>query len=144
MAKIRLSCGAAADEAAEEVRRLDRLLSNYVPSSEWSEVNRFAATRPVKVSVELFDLLSACVNYSRESEGAFDITVGPLMKVWGFYKGTGHLPHRAEVRGALAPVGYRNIVLDPAHRTVRFARNGVEIDPVGSVKVMQSTAWWRS
>src|SRR6185369_17955697 len=50
---------AAADEAAEEVRRLDRLLSNYVPASEWSEVNRFAATRPVKVSVELFDLLSA-------------------------------------------------------------------------------------
>ena len=43
----------------------------------------------MKVSAELFDLLSACVEYSRQSEGAFDITVGPLMKVWGFYKGSG-------------------------------------------------------
>jgi thiamine biosynthesis lipoprotein len=122
---------AAADDAAEEVRRLDRMLSNYNPSSEWSEVNRGAAEKPVRVSTELFDLLSACLNYSRASEGAFDITVGPLMKVWGFYKGSGHLPHRAEIRGALARVGYRNIILDPTARTVRFARPGVEMDPGG-------------
>src|SRR5216117_284681 len=111
---------AASEDAFEEVRRLDRMLSNYRPASEWSEVNRHAAERPVKVSVELFQLLSACVEYSRESEGAFDISVGPLMKVWGFYKGTGHLPHRAEVRGALTKVGYRNILLDANSRTVRF------------------------
>jgi thiamine biosynthesis lipoprotein len=122
---------AASEEAFEEVRRLDRMLSNYRPDSEWSEVNRHAAERPVKVSVELFKLLSACVEYSRQSEGAFDISVGPLMKVWGFYKGSGHLPHRAEVRVALARVGYRNILLDPAGRTVRFARDGVELDPGG-------------
>ena len=121
----------AAEEAAEEVRRLDHLLSNYLPTSEWSEVNRDAGQHAVKVSPELFDLLTACVNYSRSSEGAFDVTVGPLMKVWGFYKGTGRLPHRAEIRGALANVGYRTIILDPAGRTVRFARSGVEIDPGG-------------
>lgn len=122
---------AAADDAADEVRRLDHLLSNYLPSSEWSEVNRYAAERPVKVSTELFDLLAACVRYSEKSEGAFDITVGPLMKVWGFYKGSGHLPHRAEIRGALARVGYKNIQLDATHHTVRFAARGVEMDPGG-------------
>lgn len=122
---------AAADDAAEEVRRLDHMLSNYLPSSEWSEVNKLAATKPVKVSPELFDLLTACVNYSRASEGSFDITVGPLMKVWGFYKGSGHLPHRAEVQGALARTGYRNMILDSANRTVRFAKPGVEMDPGG-------------
>ena len=122
---------AAAEEAAEEARRLDRLLSNYIPASEWSEVNRDAAKGPVRISPELFDLLSACVNYSRASEGAFDISVGPLMKVWGFYKGTGRLPHRAEVRGALASVGYRHIILDAANHTVRFDRDGVELDPGG-------------
>ena len=121
----------ASEEAFEEVRRLDRMLSNYRPESEWSQVNRYAAERPVKVSAELFELLSACVEYSRESEGAFDISVGPLMKVWGFYKGSGHLPHRAEVRGALANVGYRNILLDAGSRTVRFAKEGVELDPGG-------------
>ena len=127
----RVKMEAAADAAFDEVRRLDDLLSNYQPGSEWSEVNRNAATRPVKVSPELFALLSACVEYSRESEGAFDITVGPLMKVWGFYKGTGHLPHKPEIAAALAKVGYRHILLDQAARTVRFDRPGVELDPGG-------------
>ncbi len=121
----------AVDAAFAEVHRLDEMLSNYKPESELSEVNRLAAEHPVAVTPELFDLLAACVAYSRESEGAFDITVGPLMKVWGFYKGTGRLPHRAEVRGALERVGYRNILLDPATRSVRFARPGIELDPGG-------------
>ncbi len=117
--------------AFEEVRRLDQLLSNYRPTSEWSQVNKYAGERPVKVSKELFDLLAACLDYSRHSDGAFDISVGPLMKVWGFYKGSGHLPHRAEVRGALDYVGYRNIILNAKELTVRFAKKGVEIDPGG-------------
>jgi thiamine biosynthesis lipoprotein len=98
----------AVDAAFEEVHRLDEMLSNYKPESELSEVNRAAAERPVAVTQELFELVAACVKYSRESDGAFDITVGPLMKVWGFYKGTGRLPHRAEVRAALDRVGYRH------------------------------------
>jgi FAD:protein FMN transferase len=122
---------AAVEDASEEARRLDQLLSNYIPASEWSQANREASSRPVRISTELFQLLAACVEYSRESDGAFDITVGPLMKVWGFYKGTGHLPHRAEVRGAMAHVGYQNILLDPKNNTVRFAKEGAEMDPGG-------------
>jgi FAD:protein FMN transferase len=123
-ARLRL----AAEEAAEEVRRIDRLLSNYTPNSDLSEVNRGAAKAPVRVVPELFDLLSTCVEYSQASGGAFDVTVGPLMKIWGFYKGSGRFPHRAEIRGALARSGYRNLQLDAANRTVKFARDGVEID----------------
>lgn len=122
---------AAVEDASQEARRLDQLLSNYIPASEWSQINREASSRPVRISTELFQLLAACVEYSRESDGAFDITVGPLMKVWGFYRGSGHLPHRAEVRGAMAHVGYQNILLDPKNNTVRFAKEGVEIDPGG-------------
>jgi FAD:protein FMN transferase len=127
----RVKMEAAVDAAFDEVRRLDELLSNYQPGSQWSEVNRNAASKPVKVLPELFQLLSACVEYSRESEGAFDITVGPLMKVWGFYKASGHLPHKPEIAAALAKVGYRHIRLDPAGQTVRFDRPGVEMDPGG-------------
>jgi len=127
----RVKMEAAVDAAFDEVRRLDELLSNYQPGSQWSEVNRNAAIQPVRVSPELFQLLAACVEYSRKSEGAFDITVGPLMKVWGFYKGSGHLPHKPEVAAALARVGYRHIRLDPDARTVRFDRPGVEMDPGG-------------
>lgn len=122
---------AAAEDAFEEARRLDALLSNYRPESEWSTVNREAAEHPVTVSAELFHVLAACQEYSRASEGAFDITVGPLMKVWGFYKGTGHLPQPGEVKRALGQIGYRNVVLDAAHRTVRFLRPGMNLDPGG-------------
>jgi thiamine biosynthesis lipoprotein len=127
----RVAMEAAADAAFDEVRRLDERLSNYQTSSEWSEVNRNAALEPVKVSPELFELIAACIEYSRQSDGAFDITVGPLMKVWGFYKGSGHLPHKPEIAAALAKVGYRHLHLDAAAQTVRFDRTGVEMDPGG-------------
>jgi thiamine biosynthesis lipoprotein len=94
-------------------------------------VNRDAATRPVRVSDELFDLLDACLVYNRRSKGAFDITVGPLMKVWRFYKGEGALPKPEEVTNALARVGARHVRLDREARTVRFDRPGVELDPGG-------------
>lgn len=122
---------AASDAAYEEARRLDDLLSNYKPDSEWSKVNREASERPVAVSRELFDVIAACVKYSRESEGAFDITVGPLMNVWGFYKGTGHLPKSADVKTAMGRIGYQNIVLDEVNRTIAFKKKGLNLDPGG-------------
>lgn len=126
-AKLRL----AVDAAMEEAPRLDNLLSNYKPESEWSKVNREAADRPVPVSPELFDLLQRCLAYSRASDGAFDISVGKLVKVWGFYKGKGRLPHRSEIRIALAQTGFQHIQLDPKQRTVKFSRKGLELDPGG-------------
>ncbi len=126
----RYAVDSAIEETYEEVRRLDRMLSNYRQDSEWSLVNREAPRRPVQVSQELFDLLARCLEYSRQSEGAFDITVGPLMKLWGFYRGEGRVPHRAEIRTALGRIGWRKIELDARARTVRFAAP-VEIDPGG-------------
>lgn len=122
---------AATEDAFDVVKHLDILLSNYLPDSELSRVNRHAATVPVPVSQEMFDFLSLCADYSRRSEGSFDITVGPLMKVWGFYKGSGHLPHRAEVRTALAQIGFTNVHLDSQHRTVYFTKPGISLDPGG-------------
>ena len=122
---------AAVDAALDETHRLDALLSNYQPDSEWSRVNHEAAAKPVKVSAELFKLLSACDAYSRASEGAFDISVGPLMKVWGFFKGSGKLPETSAVAAVLANVGYRHVHLDAAAQTVSFDRPGVELDPGG-------------
>lgn len=121
----------AVDAALEETRRLDHLLSNYRPDSEWSYINQHAASEDVQLSPELFDLLSYCYDVSSKSEGAFDITVGPLMRIWGFYKGSGKIPHRAEIRTALERVGYRHTRLNPAARTIHFDVRGVEIDPGG-------------
>jgi thiamine biosynthesis lipoprotein len=121
----------AVDAAFEEVHRLDALLSNYRPASEWSRINRDAAARPVAVSPELFRLLSDCFEYSRASEGAFDVTVGPLMRAWGFSGGGRHVPSADQIREALQIVGYRHVQLDARKNTVRFDHAGVEIDPGG-------------
>ncbi len=126
----RFALDAAVEVAFEEVQRLDLQMSNYRRDSEWSRINREAASGPVAVTEETMELLARCLEYSRQSEGAFDITVGPLMKIWGFYKGTGRIPHRAEIRTALGRVGWKRIHLDRKARTVRFDA-AVELDPGG-------------
>jgi thiamine biosynthesis lipoprotein len=127
----RASMNQAIDAAFEEAHRLDALLSNYRPASEWSRINREAAVRPVAVSPELFRILSDCIGYSRASEGTFDLTVGPLMRAWGFSGGGRHVPSPEQIREALERVGYRHVQLNARKRTVHFDRPGVEIDPGG-------------
>ncbi|HST12579.1 MAG TPA: FAD:protein FMN transferase [Terriglobales bacterium] len=127
----RASMNEAIDAAFAEAHRLDALLSNYRPASEWSRINREAAAHPVAVSTELFRLLSECVEYSRASEGTFDLTVGPLMRAWGFFGGGRRVPSPDQIREALELVGYRHMQLNAQKRTVRFDRPGVEIDPGG-------------
>ena len=125
------SADLAAGAAFDELKRLERMLSNYRSDSEWSRLNRDAANHPVKVSDELFRLLVACLEYSRRSEGAFDISVGPLMRAWGFRDECGKLAPEDAVRKALAQVGFSHIKLDAVNRTVTFARAGMELDPGG-------------
>lgn len=125
------SMNQAIDAAFDDAHRLDELLSNYKPASEWSRINREAAAHPVAVSPELFQLLSDCIEYSRASEGTFDLTVGPLMRAWGFFGGTHHVPSPAQLHEAFEFVGYQHIKLNASSQTVYFDRPGVEIDPGG-------------
>ena len=120
-----------AESAFDEVRRADRMLSNYQPDSELSRINRHAAEGPWKISRPMADLLARCLDYSRRSEGGFDMTVGPLMGAWGFFRDTGRQPSDREISRALGRVGYQLVELDPHKRTVRFQRPGVELDPGG-------------
>ena len=118
-------------EALGEARRLDGMLSNYRAESELSQVNRLAGRNPISVSNEFFQFLSLCLGYSRGSEGSFDVTVGPLVKVWGFHNDTGRLPQHDEVLRALGKVGHKSLILDEQNTTVGFAQEGVELDPGG-------------
>src|SRR5262245_59826581 len=124
----------AAASSLDEVDRIDRLMSNYKNDSELSRVNREASKAPVKVDPELFDFIAECLRYSRESEGAFDITVGPLMKAWGFFRGEGRMPGEAELAEARSRVGYRLVILNQKDGTIFFDRSGVELDLGGIAK----------
>jgi thiamine biosynthesis lipoprotein len=120
--------GALVGEALDEIDRIDRLLSHYRRDSPLSRVNREAANGPVAVEPELLAFLAECLRFSRESDGAFDVTVGPLMKAWGFFRDEGRVPSEDELARALQVVGYPHVVLDPIAGTVRFDRPGVELD----------------
>jgi thiamine biosynthesis lipoprotein len=122
------------EAAFDEVDRIDRLMSHYKPESPLSRLNREAAAGPVVVTPELFDFIAECLRYSRDSDGAFDITVGPLMKTWGFFRGEGHLPSAQEVEDVRGRIGYAHVVLDAKARTVRFDRPGIELDLGGIAK----------
>lgn len=119
---------AVVDAALDEVDRVDRLMSHYRPDSPLSRLNREAARGPVAVEPELLAFLDVCLRWSRESHGAFDVTVGPLMKAWGFFRDEGHVPGKEELAAALEVVGYLRVVLDRERGTVRFDRPGVELD----------------
>ena len=125
------SMNQAIDAAFEEAHRLDELFSNYKPASEWSRINRDAAVSPVVVSPESFQLLSDCIEYSRASEGTFDVTVAPLMRAWGFFGGDRKVPSSDQIREALEMVGSHHIQLNAQKWTVHFDHPGVEIDPGG-------------
>jgi FAD:protein FMN transferase len=124
----------AVEGALAEVDRIDRLMSHYRRDSPLSDLNRNAADGPVAVEPELFDFIARAVQYSRDSEGAFDITVGPLMKAWGFFGGEGRVPSDAELRVARRLVGYRHVVLNASERTIRFDAEGIELDLGGIAK----------
>ncbi len=123
-----------AERAFDEVDRIDRLMSVYKRNSAVSFINRRAGREPVPVEPELFDFLRRCLAFSRQSRGAFDVTVQPLMRAWGFFGGPGRLPPETELRKALQRVGYRKLSLDSGRRTVRFARDGMALDLGGIAK----------
>ena len=122
------------NEVFAEIDQLDDQMSNYKPESELSAINRDAALRDVIVSPQLFGLIRYSLDASRESGGGFDITVGPLMKLWGFFRGQGRLPSAAEIAQVQKRIGYQHVRVDDARRTLRFDQSGMELDLGGIAK----------
>ncbi len=118
----------AALRALELVETLETQMTVYRPDSEVMDINRRAADGPVGVESRLFDILKTAQQLSRETDGAFDITSGPLSKVWGFYRRQAQLPDPEILQQALSRVGYGLVELDDPGHAVRFLRRGVEIN----------------
>ncbi|HVJ80113.1 MAG TPA: FAD:protein FMN transferase, partial [Planctomycetia bacterium] len=126
--------GAATDRAGalrafDLVEDLESLLSIYREESELSRVNRLAAREPQAVRADLFSLLQRCKAWTAETDGAFDVTAGPLIRTWGFFARAGRVPSSEELGKAQAACGMDLVELDPLRRTVSFRREGVEINP---------------
>ncbi|HEV7226324.1 MAG TPA: FAD:protein FMN transferase [Pirellulales bacterium] len=114
--------------ALDLVDRLEDQLTVYRETSEIMRTNREAATGPVPLEQGLFALLQRAVELHSETDGAFDITSGPLTKVWGFYRRQGAIPGEAELAEALSRVGSQFLQLDPQAQTIRFLKPGMELN----------------
>ncbi len=119
---------AAGEEALDEVDALESALSRYRGLSDIARVNAGAAVGPVRVSPSTFRLLERARSLSEVTDGAFDITVGALLRAWGFVVGTGSRPSPEAVRQARDTSGWHRVRLDASEFSVTFDRPGMELD----------------
>lgn len=122
----------AMDAAYLELDRVGRLLNFYAEDSELSRINSNAGVAPVKVSTETLDVIAAAVRAGEETEGGFDVTVGPLVRLWDFTKKT--IPAQERIEEAKSLVGFRHVIVDRQAGTVFLDRKGMQIDLGGIIK----------
>ncbi|HEY4482265.1 MAG TPA: FAD:protein FMN transferase, partial [Candidatus Brocadiaceae bacterium] len=127
------TAGKAIEESLDEMERMDRIMSNYKKESELSRLNKKAVKSPVPCNGELLDVIEQSQYYSELSGGAFDITVSPIVALWGFFREKGNMPPDKEIERLLPAVSYKNIVIDRGNNpkkpgTVFFKNPQTQID----------------
>lgn len=127
----------ATSKVFAELQRLDKMLSLYEPSSQVSRVNQAAGQDPVRVSNEVLDILSAARTFNELTGGSFDVTIEPLMTLWGFRREDHRLrrlPSDAELRDTLDAVGMHQIQVDSSLQTVGLWQSRSKMD-LGGIAV---------
>lgn len=118
----------ASQTAFDRIARLDAIMSDYNETSELNRACREAVNKWVKVSHELFQVLEISQSISEKTEGAFDVTVGPMTKLWRRSRRTGELPDHARLHKALELTGYKKLQLDRQSRSIRLEKDGMTLD----------------
>ncbi len=124
----------ASEAAFQRIRLLDQMLSDYRPDSELNRLCREANHSPQVVSPELFHVLNRAQMLSAGTAGAFDVTAGPLARLWREARSRRRLPSQAEIAAARQRTGYRLLLLNPLTRSVRLSRDGMQLDLGGIAK----------
>jgi thiamine biosynthesis lipoprotein len=124
----------AVKAAFTRIGQLDGIMSDYKPSSELMRLCARAGGPPVTVSQDLLAVLAKGQEVSRLSDGAFDVSVGPIVRLWRRARKTQQMPPADKLKAALSLVGYQNIELDEAKRTIRLAKPGMLLDLGGIAK----------
>lgn len=124
----------AADIVQDTFLEVEKVCSIFDPDSEISMLNKTAYEKPFKCGILLWDVLMHSKRFHTLSGGAFDITVKPLMELWGFYRKAGKLPSEKEISETLENVGLDKVVFDERFHTVKFTRPGLSFDLGGIAK----------
>ena len=124
----------ACTAAYARIAALEDIMSDYRPTSELMRLCAQAGGPPVRVSDDLFLVLRRAHDLARRSNGAFDVTVGPLVVLWRKARKIGALPDAAQLRRARELTGWRKMRLDEQARTVQLLVPGMRLDLGGIAK----------
>ena len=113
--------------AISEVKRIENLISDWIPTSQISKVNQNAGIKPIKVDKEVFELTKRAIYFSEITNGGFDISFAAMDKIWKFDGSMEILPTQEEINKAIAKIGYKNIVLDEKNSTIFLKLSGMKI-----------------
>lgn len=114
--------------AIEEIRRIEKLLTTYKADSQTNLINENAGIKPVKVDLEVFNLIERCIGISKITQGAFDISYGSIDKsLWNFDKAMTQLPDAETALKMVHLIDYRNIILDQENTTVYLKEKEMRI-----------------
>src|SRR5439155_11093445 len=125
---------AASDAAFRRIAELDDIMTDYNPTSELMQLCARAGGPPVAVSEDLFRVLAAAQDLAGRSGGAFDVTVGPVVRLWRRARRRHELPDPDRLAKALELVGYQELRLDPKQRTAQLLKPGMLLDVGGIAK----------
>lgn len=117
-----------------KIREIESVLSLHLSQSEIASINENAGVQPVEVSQRTFDLLQRAKELSEQSDGAFDITIAPVVELWGITSDHPHVPTDEELAQAMALMGLEDLVLDEEACTAYLTRPGMAIDLGGIAK----------
>ena len=117
-----------------KIREIESVLSLHLSQSEITAINENAGVQPVEVSQRTFDLLQRAKELSEQSDGAFDITIAPVVELWGITSDHPHVPTDEELAQAMALMGLEDLVLDEEACTAYLTRPGMAIDLGGIAK----------
>ncbi|HET6612752.1 MAG TPA: FAD:protein FMN transferase [Kofleriaceae bacterium] len=129
------AAAAASEAALDELRRVDKLMSSWLPGSDVSKINAAAGKRAVKVSPEVLKVILKAQVVAQKTGGAFDITVGAFHGLWKFGEDRdGSIPSPEAVKERVEKVGYRDVIVNRRRRTVKLRRRGMRITLGGIAK----------
>ena len=115
------------NKAILEIERIENLISEWRPQTQISQVNQNAGIKPVKVDKEVFELTKKAIWFSEISNGAFDISIVAMDKIWKFDGSMETVPSKAAIRKSVEKVNYKNIILDTKNSTIYLSKKGMKI-----------------
>ncbi|WP_396169399.1 FAD:protein FMN transferase [Flavobacterium sp.] len=115
------------DLAVAEVKRIENLISDWIPSTQISQVNKNAGIMPVKVDKEVYDLVERAIKVSQITSGAFDISYASMDKIWKFDGSMKAMPTVEAIKNSVSKIGYKNIILDPKEQTIFLKIQGMKL-----------------